>query len=565
MYLNKLLLKDFGKFNNYEIDLKSGINLLYGESDAGKSTIKDFAVGMMYGVDKSKGIGADDYDTRRPKDKRGYSGKAYIQSNNNKYFVERSFSRNGRSMSVMDVASGREVKTACKDSLHGTFIHMDKNAYVNTLCINEPNSYEPKELAEELNAYVGAITETGSPDINKHEILESLREERTKYDIRPILKKMDKLSEQIDEYSDVEEKLADVRLDIKKLDEEFAMEAAKKKREARTMVENEDGEVVYKENYRLNSKMDRLTKSEIYLGAAEDIEEPEEKLTDKIWFIILTGIFVVLVIAMMVNILGFEKGVKNLFVICTALFVIITIVEGLYEKGVFLDEISTPSDEEFQQIIAELEEKAGQAYESQDVDMTFATEYAANKTALKQKEKAIFERYEEKKKLEAEFASLKAMKESCDKERKAITMAIEIINSISDDISEEQIGLINGNTEDIVTRLTDGKCKDIKLDKKKYLEVLIGDKYVPIANCDKSLAKKIYFAVRLAIARAFCKNGMPIIIDDVIDTSDKDFLFNLIECLNTIDTEQLIILTSDADLGSMLTEINIGFNEVKIA
>ena len=565
MYLNKLLLKDFGKFNNYEIDLKPGINLVYGDSQSGKTTIKDFVVGMIYGVDKSKDIGPDDYEKRRPKDKRGYSGKAYIQTNNNKYLVERSFSRNNRTMSVMDVQSGREVKTACRDSLHGTLINMDKNSFVNTLCINEPDTYEPKALSGELGKYVGALTETGSPDINKHEILETLREERTKYDIRPILKKMDSLSSRIEEYSEVEEELADVRLDIKKLDEEFAMEAAKRKREARTMVEDEDGNVVYKEDYKVNSRMDRLTKSEIYLGATDGIEEPTVKLTDRIWFIILTGIFVVGVIAAMVNILGFEKGVKQLFIICTALFVVITIIEGLYEKGVFMDEISTPSDEEFQQVIAELEEKAGQAYESEDVDLRFASEYAANKTTLKEKERSVYSKYEEKKKLEAEFESLKAMRESCDKERKAITMAIEIINSISDDISEEQLGLINGNTEDIVTKLTNGRCRNIRLQKKKHLEVLMDGGYVPVSELDSGLIKQVYLSVRLAVARFFCRIGMPVIIDDVIDISDKDLLFNLVECLNTIDTEQIIILTSDADMGTLLSDINIGYNEIKLA
>ena len=39
MYLNKLLLKDFGKFNNKEIELKSGVNLIYGPNEAGKTTL----------------------------------------------------------------------------------------------------------------------------------------------------------------------------------------------------------------------------------------------------------------------------------------------------------------------------------------------------------------------------------------------------------------------------------------------------------------------------------------------------------------------------------------------
>ena len=75
MYLNKLLLKDFGKFNNKSIDLKPGLNLIYGENEAGKTTIKEFIIGMLYGIDKSRGLGArlDNYELRKPLDGRGFS------------------------------------------------------------------------------------------------------------------------------------------------------------------------------------------------------------------------------------------------------------------------------------------------------------------------------------------------------------------------------------------------------------------------------------------------------------------------------------------------------------
>ena len=38
MYLTKLLMKDFGKFHNKEVNLKPGINIICGGADSGKST-----------------------------------------------------------------------------------------------------------------------------------------------------------------------------------------------------------------------------------------------------------------------------------------------------------------------------------------------------------------------------------------------------------------------------------------------------------------------------------------------------------------------------------------------
>lgn len=41
MYFSKLLLKDFGKFHNRDINLKPGVNVVYGTRNAGKSTVAD--------------------------------------------------------------------------------------------------------------------------------------------------------------------------------------------------------------------------------------------------------------------------------------------------------------------------------------------------------------------------------------------------------------------------------------------------------------------------------------------------------------------------------------------
>ncbi len=568
MYFNKLLLKDFGKFNNKEIELRTGINLIHGDKGSGKSTIKSFIMGMLYGVDRTKGIGESDYEANKPEGKRGYSGKAYAQVNNNKYFIERTFSRNGRKMDVMDVKSGREVRTACKDSLHATFFQMDKSAYKDTMCIDAPKGESSKEIGAELTSYIRSMTTSGSTDVDSHKIFDVLKEERGKYDSRPILKEMDKVTDAISEYDALDEELLDVREKIKTLDEEFSMEAARRKRKARQMVEDENGEVTYKEDYKLNSKLDVITKRQMLLDAYDDETEEEEdkpKLTDRVWFILLTGIFVVAVIGVLVNILGFEKGVRQLFIICTAIFVVITIIEGLYEKGVFEDDISTPSDEEFQKIIAELEEKTGTLTEDADLDMSFADEYAKKKSVLKAREKELLAELSGREELNACLEELKAKKANCDKERRALTLAMETIKSIADDIKEESAALLSDNASDILDKLTSGRCKSVSYDsKKKQLVVFSEGINKTIGELDLPLAKKVYLAIKLAAAKFYCKGKLPVIIDEAIVDYDKTFLFDFVECLNTIDTEQIILLTSDEAMSDTLNDINIQFNYVTI-
>lgn len=566
MYLNKLLLKDFGKFNNKEIELKSGVNLIYGPNEAGKTTIKEFIVGMLYGIDKSRGLGAklDNYELRKPLNGRGFSGKAYIKNDGKKYFVERSFLRHNRKLSVMDVQAGREVKLKNKNSLHGTMFDLDKNTYVNTLCIGEHGATPGKELAGELNNYLANLTTTGSADIDKEVAINRLKAERSKYDTKSINMDIEIISDELDRYKDVSQELADVRSKIHDLDEEFAIETAKRKREARKLVESDKG-VKYEENEELNEQLEELAEN----ASFHDLDllnrdKGEQKLTDKIWFIILTGIFVIAVIAAMVYILPFEKGVRQLFIICTFIFVVVTIVEGLFAKGVFQDDVKTPSEEEFKRIIQELERK-NETYEEVEIDMSFATEFADKKAELKVTEKELLDQIERKRELEEEFAVMSKKRDELEREIHAINLAINTINDMSAEIHSDLGFLINDNISDIVSKITDGKYQDVYLDEKLHVMVKDGDSYVGVEYLSAGTTEQIYLAVRLSVARLLCRDKMPLIIDDIFINYDENRLINTLDCLKTIDTEQIILMTSNSRIGDMLDDLDMDYNYVELA
>ena len=57
-----LLLRNFGKFQNQKLRFESGINIIYGENESGKSTIHTFIKGMLFGIGRGRGR-ASVYDT----------------------------------------------------------------------------------------------------------------------------------------------------------------------------------------------------------------------------------------------------------------------------------------------------------------------------------------------------------------------------------------------------------------------------------------------------------------------------------------------------------------------
>ena len=56
MQINELLLKNFGKFHDRQINLEEGINLIHGENESGKSTIHTFIKGMLFGIERRRMI-----------------------------------------------------------------------------------------------------------------------------------------------------------------------------------------------------------------------------------------------------------------------------------------------------------------------------------------------------------------------------------------------------------------------------------------------------------------------------------------------------------------------------
>jgi chromosome segregation ATPase len=195
-------------------------------------------------------------------------------------------------------------------------------------------------------------------------------------------------------------------------------------------------------------------------------------------------------------------------------------VEGLYAKGVFDGDVNTPSEEEFKRVIYELERKK-EAFEDVEIDMSFATDYADRKSELREVEKKLLHRLEKKGELEAELAELDKQKNAIEREVHAINLAINTIHEISARIREE-----SGMS---LTNIAAGKT-DLE--------------------------------VRLNVAKQMCSDKLPLIIDDAISGCDDRQLGNMLESINAIDTEQVILMTSNQEVCDVISRLGVDYNYV---
>lgn len=566
MYLSKLLLRDFGKFHNEEIELKPGINVVKEKGNGGRSAISDFITGMFYGIHKGSGIngGEGKYEEYKPSGRSKYSGSLMVKDEDKSYLVDRDFMANTRKTSVIEVQSGREVRLSEKDSLHGTVISTDKNSFQDTMCISETED-SPKLC---LLNYVSNMLTTGTATLSKEKAIRYLESEAEKQNTKPLAHRISDISSKLEAYEDVEDKIAENAKAQKDLSDEFAMEAAKRRRVSRKMVEEEDGKVTYEKDAELEMKLDRLEANKNAYGAEETEEEEEKeeiKFTDRFPVIIGAGLLVVFVIWMIVSLLPFEDAVRKVFVIFTALLVILTIIDGLRTKGFFDDdEMETPSEEEFTKVLEELQEES-EKREEIELDMAFAKEYQDKKDALKKEEKALLVRKNEKERLKKAQADVFKKMAEMEEEIYSIRLAINEIERISKECVAMAEEKLVPHISEMLSPLSGGRMNELVFDE-EGISVSGPRGKINIFGLSEQDASIVYLAVRLSVAKYYAKEALPIIIEQVTAFSDERTVDNFLNCVKEFGERQFIIISSDSevDIASIMTGRGAVVNRVKI-
>lgn len=110
--ITQLHLVGFGKFKDYTIDLKEGLNLIEGENEAGKSTLQAFITGMFYGFyqqGSKRRTHTSQWEQYKPWDGSPYRGVLLCQNEERSFRIERSFEQNSESVSVYDAVTGEDL------------------------------------------------------------------------------------------------------------------------------------------------------------------------------------------------------------------------------------------------------------------------------------------------------------------------------------------------------------------------------------------------------------------------------------------------------------------------
>lgn len=171
MYINKLHLRAFGKFLYKRIYLENKFNIIYGENEAGKSTVHNFIEAVFYGFDDEDVLR---YNKFKPWNSNLYKGSASVKdSSGEKYGISKDFLLGTTQVFKKqdDESEMYETDITCPGE---HFFNMNKISFSNTVSVRQLGNKTEKELADELKNKIINLSKTRDEEISIDRILQRL-------------------------------------------------------------------------------------------------------------------------------------------------------------------------------------------------------------------------------------------------------------------------------------------------------------------------------------------------------------------------------------------------------
>lgn len=167
MVIEKVQIKNFGKFHEKNIEFSPGLNVIYGANESGKTTLHSFLTGMIFGIEKSRGRqGKEDiYSAYEPWNSASYYvGNMTMDIGGRRFFLERNFYHKEKTVKLRNIDDNEELSVEFGD-LDMLLGGMTKEGYENTYCIRQAGFLADESLAQALENYMADVSNSGDGSV----------------------------------------------------------------------------------------------------------------------------------------------------------------------------------------------------------------------------------------------------------------------------------------------------------------------------------------------------------------------------------------------------------------
>ncbi|MFV0363587.1 MAG: ATP-binding protein [Suipraeoptans sp.] len=508
MIIRELYIKNFGKFKEKKFAFDDNLNLIYGENEAGKSTIHGFIKSMLFGMERGRGKAAisDDFSKYEPwENSNYYSGSITFSIGDRNFVLTRNFDKYGKSAELICTDDG-EVLDVEGGDLEILLGGITKEIYENTVSISQMSIETNVELVEAFNNYAASYFMTGESDIDFQTAIDILSEQKKQEskEIKSALEKRQKKKETI------ENEMTYVWRDVHRLEEE--LESLEESLKNRRKEQNVKQETTYSTGYRVH---------------------PVEILL----FLLST-------------ILSFVLIPRPWNTLVTVMVFLLSIIYTWNRIKVSKNQVKTESE----RILEQMAKQKG---------ILPLEQLTWNKKRVEEElrdKKLLY--YNLKEQLQ-DFDEMSDLLQRQEQKKASIEMAIETLGSISKDMRSILDKRLIGEMSQILSTITSGKYDRLYFNDELNCYVISGGRQVSLFNLSRGTVEQIYFSLRLAISRIVLKESIPLVFDDTFVYYDENRLKEVICFLPSLN-KQVFLFTCHERESEILRENHIEFSEVKI-
>ena len=179
MKINKLKINSYGKLKEKEIDLKDGINIIYGQNEAGKSTLINFIINSFYGISKNKkGKEVSDYDKYKPWVGEDFSGKVeYELDNKEKFEIYRDFNKKNPKIfneNMEDISKEFNIDKNKGNEFFYEQTKIDEDLFLSTLAINQNEVKLENQAQNFLIQKIANLAQTGDDSTSFKRVIDRI-------------------------------------------------------------------------------------------------------------------------------------------------------------------------------------------------------------------------------------------------------------------------------------------------------------------------------------------------------------------------------------------------------
>lgn len=621
MKINSLKINGFGKIENKEIKLSDNINLIYGENEAGKTTLLKFISGMFYGISKNKNKKEiPDYERYKPWKSEEFSGKIeYTLDNNETYEIFRQFNKKNPKIykNSEDISKNFNIDKTRGNEFFYEQTNIDEQTFSSTTLIEQKEVVLDNSEQNILTQKIANLLSTGEENVSYKKTKDLLNKKQNEEvgssrtvgrPLNVITEKIEKLMKEKESLAISDEKKEEIEIRQKNTKDKINEKEIKinliKKINSKKIEENiEDekikinNEIINNEKIKINNLKNKIKENKIKIN----------KKNNKINIIIL---ILLLIINLILFILKANKIINILLLVVTLAISGIIIIKKIktnkkinlkkIEENKYLLEIETAEnniktiEEKINKINLEkiqkneleknqIKNEFKNKIDENEIDYLLSEnkitinnileslegELSSLKIQLHTSEidyNNILKKLEEKAKIEENLQGALYNKKEILKLEKEINIARTALERAYDKMKKEITPKFTKSLSTIVDRVSDGKYNNINfIDGEGLIVELENGEYVNANKLSIGTIDQLYLSLRLSAMQEITKEKMPIILDETFAYYDNQRLENILTYIDEeLKENQVIIFTCSNREKEILEKNNIKFNYINI-